>query len=115
MKLTEHQDFQMMPVRGELIENSRILAEPGKDLFRCRSVYTSKATVKATDMMGVARALVTVFGTVEIVDTPIASPQAMGGLPPKHAVQTFLGGLDCDFTGCGSGCPPGNSDLRLTS
>ena len=43
------------------------------------------------------------------------SPQAMGGLPPKHAVQTFLGGLDCDFTGCGSGCPPGNSDLRLTS
>ena len=72
MQLTEHQDFQMMPVRGELIENSRILAEPGKDLFRCRSVYTSKATVKATDMMGVARELVTVFGTVEIVDTPIA-------------------------------------------
>ena len=46
---------------------------------------------------------------------PLPSPQAMGGLPPKHAVQTFLGGLDCDFTGCGSGCPPGNSDLRLTS
>ena len=45
----------------------------------------------------------------------LVSPQAMGGLPPKHAVQTFLGGLDCDFTGCGSGCPPGNSDLRLTS
>ena len=45
----------------------------------------------------------------------ILSPQAMGGLPRKHAIQTFLGGLDCDFTGCGSGCPPGNSDLRLTS
>ena len=76
MQLTEHQDFQMMLVRGELIENSGILAEPGKDLFRCRSVYICG---KATDMMGIARALVTVFGTVAIVDTPIAHLRKLPG------------------------------------
>ena len=72
MQLTEHQDFQMMLVRGELIENSGILAEPGKDLFRCRSVYICG---KATDMMGIARALVTVFGTV----APIAHLRKLPG------------------------------------
>ena len=65
MQLSEHQDFQTMPVRGELIQNSRILVEPGKDLFRCRSVYTSKATVKTTDMMGVARALARLVFTTQ--------------------------------------------------
>ena len=79
MQRTEHQDFQLMPVRGEFIENSSILAKPGKDLFRCRSVYISKATGKATDMMRVARAMVTVLGTVEIVDTPIAHLRKLPG------------------------------------
>ena len=50
MQLTEHQDFQMMPVRGEFIDNSSVLAEQEKDLFRCRSVYISKAKGNATDM-----------------------------------------------------------------
>ena len=78
------------------------------------AVAVAVAAVVAA-VVAVVVAVAEVVVVVVVVVLVLVSPQAMGGLPPKHAVQTFLGGLDCDFTGCGSGCPPGNSDLRLTS
>ena len=78
-------------------------------------VGVAVAVAVAAVVAAVVAVVVAVAEVVVVVVLVLVSPQAMGGLPPKHAVQTFLGGLDCDFTGCGSGCPPGNSDLRLTS
>ena len=39
MQLTEHQDFQMMPVRGEFIDNSSVLAEQEKT-YSAAEVFT---------------------------------------------------------------------------
>ena len=75
MQLTEHQDFQLMLVRGEFIETSSILAEPGKGLFRCRGVYISRAPGKATDMMWVAMALVTVLGFIALRPVKAGNPE----------------------------------------
>ena len=110
LTLTRHSDTHIVYV--EWTANG---VGPGVVIYHRLSLSDGIAARLLPNRSGTSGPLVTSVIYAEFMHLDLESPQAMGGLPPKHAVQTFLGGLDCDFTGCGSGCPPGNSDLRLTS